>query len=144
MTWPAPRPGLVIRYSYLWNRESAAGREEGAKDRPCAIVLAVKQDGEDRIYVLPVTHSPPSNPDDAVELPPAIKTRLNLDDQRSWIVLTETNSFLWPGPDLRFVPGQGPESAAIGFLPPGLFRIVRDRFLANARRGKIAVTKRTE
>ena len=41
MSWPEPRPGLVIRFSYLWKPEADAGRVEGVKDRPCAIVLAV-------------------------------------------------------------------------------------------------------
>jgi hypothetical protein len=120
------------------------GREEGAKDRPCAIVLAVKQDGEDRVFVLPITHTPPTDPDDAVELPAVVKARLNLDNQRSWIVVTEANNFLWPGPDLRFAPGKGPESAAMGYLPPGLFGLVRNRFLANVRRRRAAVARRTE
>jgi len=35
---PTPRPGLVIRYSYLWAREHDQGREEGVKDRPCAVL----------------------------------------------------------------------------------------------------------
>jgi hypothetical protein len=142
MTWPIPRPGLVIRYSYLWSQEAAAGREEGIKDRPCAIVLAVRREGETKVYVLPVTHAPPANPNDAVELPAQVKARLGLDDQRSWIVVTETNSFVWPGPDLRFVPGKGPESVEIRLLPPGLFRIVRDRFAARARSGRAMVTGR--
>jgi hypothetical protein len=34
---PEPRPGLVIGYSYLWERDFRAGREEGSKDRPCAV-----------------------------------------------------------------------------------------------------------
>ena len=59
MSWPVPRPGLVIRYAYLWRREARAGREEGSKDRPCAVVLAHKdQEGETRVYVLPVTPLP--------------------------------------------------------------------------------------
>ena len=41
MSWPVPRPGLVIRYSYLWESEAGAGREEGVKDRPCAIILVM-------------------------------------------------------------------------------------------------------
>jgi hypothetical protein len=44
MSWPTPRAGLVIRYSYLWQSEAAAGREDGVKDRPCAIVLAIDAD----------------------------------------------------------------------------------------------------
>ena len=33
MTLPDPKPGLVVRYDYLWTHEAAAGREQG-KDRP--------------------------------------------------------------------------------------------------------------
>ena len=38
---PDREPGLVIRYAYLWRSEHMRGLEEGRKDRPCAIVLAV-------------------------------------------------------------------------------------------------------
>jgi hypothetical protein len=71
VTWPAPQLGLVIRYSYLWTREARAGREEGAKDRPCAIVLAIgaAQDRK-RIIVLPITHTTPQPSDEGIELPP--------------------------------------------------------------------------
>jgi hypothetical protein len=37
MSLPAPKPGLVIRYSFLWSNEEAKGATDGAKDRPCAI-----------------------------------------------------------------------------------------------------------
>jgi hypothetical protein len=44
--FPEPYAGLVIRYSYLWKREQQARREEGTKDRPCAVVMAIMdQDG---------------------------------------------------------------------------------------------------
>lgn len=145
MSWPTPRAGLVIRYSYLWRSEAAAGREEGVKDRPCAVVLAVEGDGGDLlVYVLPVTHSPPRDSDDAVELPPATKIRLGLDSDRSWIVISEGNSFVWPGPDLRRVPDKGAESAAYGFLPPALFNLVKTRFLTRIRARRAAMVKRTE
>jgi hypothetical protein len=39
---PAPKPAQVIRYSYLWADEHEAGRDEGIKDRPVAIVLALQ------------------------------------------------------------------------------------------------------
>lgn len=68
MALPAPERGLVISYAYLWQAEHVRGREEGTKDRPCVIVVAVENlRGEYRVTVLPVTHSPPSNPDEAVE-----------------------------------------------------------------------------
>jgi hypothetical protein len=145
VSWPVPQPGLVIRYAYLWRREALAGQEEGAKDRPCAVVLARKdQDGEMRVYVLPLTRSPPDEEDEAVAIPAAVKRRLGLDEGPSWIVVSEVNVFTWPGPDLRFVPGKGLQSAAYGFLPPGLFNVVRDRFLERARRRKAGLVPRTE
>lgn len=145
MSWPAPQPGLLIRYAYLWRREALAGREEGVKDRPCAVVLAYQATaGETRVYVLPVTHSPPTTDLDAVELPAPVKRRLGLDGERSWVVLTEANVFTWPGPDLRPLPGKGPESATYGFLPPTLFKVVRDRFLDRARRRQAGLVGRTE
>lgn len=145
MSWPVPQPGLVICYAYLWRREALAGQEEGAKNRPCALVLARKdEEGEMRVYVLPVTRSPPDEDTEAVPIPAAVKQRLGLDEERSWIVVSEANVFTWPGPDLRFVPGKGLESAAYGFLPPGLFKVVRDRFVGRARRRQAGIVPRSE
>jgi len=145
VTWPAPRPGLVVRFSYLWKREADAGREEGVKDRPCAVVIAIEgRAGQSRVIVLPITHSPPQPPDEGIELPHQTKTRLGLDDERSWVIVSEANDFVWPGPDLRFLPGCGPESAAYGFLPPVVFRAVRDRFLARYRHRQVGMVTRTE
>lgn len=43
MPLPEPKPGRVIGYAYLWRDQAAKGREEGIKDRPCVIVLAVQE-----------------------------------------------------------------------------------------------------
>jgi hypothetical protein len=135
----------VIHYSYLWHREALAGQDEGVKDRPCAVVLAFQdEDGRTRVYALPIIHSPPAPGDDAIEVPAAVKARLKLDGERSWVAVGEANMFHWPGPDLRLLPGKGPESAVYGFLPPGFFRLVRDRFLAADRAKKAALVARTE
>ena len=145
MTWPTPAPGLVIRYAYLWWREAKAGREEGGKDRPCAIVLAVQtEEGSHRVYALPITRSAPQPPDEGIQLPQPTKVRLGLGSAPSWIIVSEANVFAWPGPDLRLLPEGGPGSAAYGFLPPRLFRIVRDRFLARARQRDVGLVNRTE
>ena len=145
MSLPTPRPGLVIRYSYLWAREHELGREEGVKDRPCAVLLATRiDDGDLRVIVLPITHAPPGDPGDAIEIPAATMRRLGLDDHRSWIVLTEGNAFAWPGPDLRLAPGGGPESVALGFLPARFINAMRDRFLALHERSKARFVPRTE
>ena len=145
MTWPTPQPGLVIRYSYLWQREARTGQEEGVKDRPCAVIIARTDDeGRTRVYALPITHSAPPDADTAIEIPPVVKARLGLDGERSWVVVSEANVFAWPGPDIRFVPGKESDSAAYGYLPPGFFRVVRDRFLAADLRRKAAHVARTE
>jgi hypothetical protein len=103
-----PQIGLVICHAYLWWNEARRGREEGAKDRPCVIVhLRATEYKELETYICPVTHSPPEAPEIAMEIPRATKKRLGLDDARSWIITTEVNRFIWPGPDLRPVPGGG-------------------------------------
>jgi hypothetical protein len=94
---PEPRPGLVIHYAYLWFDEARRGREEGVKDRPCVIVHTLNKDGRTFAYVAPITHSPQPPESNAVELPPATKQRLGLDDQPSWVVTSEVNRFEWPG-----------------------------------------------
>jgi hypothetical protein len=56
VTLPAPHPGLVIRYAYLWKSEHDQGREEGGKDRPCAIVMTVTdEEGALQVLVLPIS-----------------------------------------------------------------------------------------
>jgi hypothetical protein len=145
VSWPEPRPGLVIRYSYLWRREAEAGRDEGVKDRPCAIIVAVKTEaGETIVYALPITHAPPRGADEALELPKPTKDRLGFDSDRSWIMLTEANIFAWPGPDLRFVEGRGPESIAYGMLPPRLTAMIRERFVKLLQARRTGMVNRTE
>jgi hypothetical protein len=142
---PIPKPGLVIRYAYLWESEARQGREEGTKDRPCAIVLVVLREGEHPVVrVLPVTHTPPTNPKDALEIPTATKERLGLDSERSWVVLSEANDFIWPGPDLRPVPGAGSGSVAYGFLPPSFMRVLRDQLERRRRERRMSAIARTQ
>jgi hypothetical protein len=58
MALPEPQGGLVISYSYLWRRESEAGLVEGAKNRPCAIVLAVRRERPEAAMIVTVAPSP--------------------------------------------------------------------------------------
>jgi hypothetical protein len=130
VAFPEPVPGLVIHYSYLWRREYERGQEEGVKDRPCAVIMVVTDDHDNKVVtVLPVTHTPPSGATPAVEIPYATKQRLGLDAERSWVMLTEANRFVWPGPDLRLKKsGVGPEGMAYGLLPRALFKQITSRF----------------
>jgi PemK-like, MazF-like toxin of type II toxin-antitoxin system len=125
---PEPSPGLVIRYSCLWLQEHRRGQEERVKDRPCAVILVtMTEDGERVVMVLPISHTPPSDPALAVEIPPAVKRRLKLDDERSWVVLTEANRFIWPSPDLRPITPGNAASIAYGPLPFALFEQIRNQ-----------------
>lgn len=102
MPLPIPEPGLVISYAYLWRSDYERGQEEGTKDRPCVIVLTVStEEGDSVVTVVPVTHAAPEKPDEAVEIPLPTKHRLGLDAARSWVIVSEVNRFVWPGPDLR-------------------------------------------
>lgn len=122
MPFPVPVPGLLVRDSYLWASEHARGQGEGVKDLYCAVVLVVQNDaGDQSVTVLPVSHSPPADPTFAVEIASAVKQRLQLDDDRSWVLLTEANRFIWPGPDLRPLTSGNPASVAYGPLPHALF-----------------------
>lgn len=138
-----PKVGWIFRYSYLWHWQFEQGREEGDKDRP-VLVLAITttlEDGSPVVRVLPVTHTPPQRVDEAVEIPAATKRRLGLDDERSWIVLSESNRFVWPGPDLRPVNG---DTGYYGPVPPALFEEIRTRFVALARSARHQQTHRSE
>lgn len=135
MALPEPESGLVISYSYLWRNEHEAGKIEGVKNRPCAIILVVKNDDDSRtVTVAPITHTPPSNPSVAIEIPPKVKHYLGLDGERSWIVLDDFNEFLWPGYDLRPIAGKAGKYD-YGFLPPALFKQVTSKIIELRQKG---------
>jgi hypothetical protein len=104
----------------------------------------VEEEGEWEVLVLPITHTPPNNPADAIEIPIDTKNRLGLDSDRSWIVIAEANEFVWPGPDLRPISGRDESTIVYGTLAPRLFSHVRVKFLDRDRREKSARVKRTK
>jgi hypothetical protein len=142
MALPPPQPGQVIRYAYLWWNEARTGRQDGAKDRPCGIVLTrLTTTGRAVAYVLPITHTPPLKNEDGVEIPPATKRRLGLDAERSWIITTELNKFTWPGPDIRPTASG---DYVYGYLPEQLMRLVLDQVRQHARDKRLKSVPRTE
>ncbi|HEY7577995.1 MAG TPA: hypothetical protein VH855_10400 [Acetobacteraceae bacterium] len=94
--------------------------------------------------VLPITHSVPADPELAVEIPAAVKQRLRLDDDRSWVVLTEANRFIWPGLDLRPATPGDPMSVAYGPLPYALFEQIKLKFLSALKARSAGAVRRTE
>jgi len=140
VTFPWPLAGMVICYDYIWLHEHSRGWDQGSKDRPCVVVLTLPGN---RIIVLPITHRTPSDPMDGMQIPPAVKSRLGLDPDPSWVILTEANSFEWPGPDVRPVCPRDPNSPVYGVLPELMIREIRNRVVARARRNAIRVIERS-
>lgn len=145
---PAPEPGLVISYAYLWSEEAEHGRTEGRKDRPCAIVVAVEHSSPEnsrfqQVAVVPITHSLPRDLSVAIEMPRGVKKHLGLDEDRSWIILDEVNVFTWPGYDLRPI-NRHDERIAYGLLPPKLFDQIIREFTLLYDTGRTAEISRDE
>lgn len=138
---PDPVPGLVIRYSYLWLEDHKRGREEGSKDRPCVVVLAIRRAGGHTIVsVAPITHRPPAPNSHAIEIPAQTKSRLGLDESQSWIVTNELNEFQWPGPDIRPVTAR---RFAYALIPRGLFEEVRTAIVSHLKEHGLKIALRT-
>lgn len=110
----------------------------------CDVLTAQKRNGKLQVLVVPVTHHAPDAPEAALELPPAIKRHLGLYTDRSWVVLSESNLFAWPGPDLRRIADRDDSSVAYGFLPPRFFAELKRRFLALEAEARSRRVRRTE
>jgi hypothetical protein len=129
---PAPRPGLIIRYDYLWSREAAEGQDYG-KERPACLVATL--DSVDRplhVVLLPITHTAPTGETIGIEIPLPVKAALNLDSDRSWVIISEYNIDNWPNGGLSSISGST-DKFSYGFLPPTLFAQIKNAFLDLAR-----------
>ena len=141
MALPEPKPGLVLRYDYLWTREAADGRRQG-KDRPVCLVAATDAAVHPRyVVLLPITHTPPQGATVGVEIPARVKAAIGLDEARSWVIVSEHNVDAWPNAGLSPVPGHGGDFA-YGFIPPGLFARIKAEFMALARSRKSGAVRR--
>lgn len=139
MDW-TPRAGEVVPYSFLWAHESELGEDSGRKLRPCVIVIAVQQIGGDawRVAVAPIS-TQRSSDRELVELRPAVKRQLGLDDRPSWIVCDEVNQFEWPGFDLGLTPSR---ARTYGMIPGGLLTRVQVAVMEARARGTLKITNR--
>ncbi|HEX3952358.1 MAG TPA: hypothetical protein VHW90_02215, partial [Stellaceae bacterium] len=124
----------------------ARGREEGVKDRPSLVLaLSVKDNGRTiETMVVAMTHTPLARATDGVAVPTDVKRRLGLDDEQTWVVTTEANVFVWPGPDLRPIPGRRPVTAMYGRVPESFLSKVAQSYLANRTRQRRRLVTRTE
>jgi hypothetical protein len=95
------------------------------------------------VAVAPITHSPPHDPNVAVEIPLRVKEHLGLDSERSWVILEEVNIFTWPGFDLRPIK-KGDSRVDYGLLPPKLFERLIAKFRELRDQGKVAGASRDD
>ena len=141
MALPDPKPGLVVRYDYLWTHEAAAGLDHG-KTRPTCLIAATDQAVRPRyVVLLPITHTPPAGDTVGIEVPVRVRQALGLDDTPSWVIVSEHNIDEWPNAGLSPLPGL-PDVFSYGFIPPGLFAQIRIRFLEPARSKKSHTLRR--
>lgn len=141
MSLPEPKPGLVVRYDYLWTHEAARGQEQG-KDRPACLVAATDSATNPRyVVLLPITHTPPSGDTVGIEIPMRVKQSIGLDDAPSWVIVSDHNIDEWPNGGLSPVPGKT-GAFAYGFIPPGLFAQIKAGFIELARRNKSGAVHR--
>lgn len=137
-----PIAGTVIRYSFLWSYENQSGLKEGRKDRP--VVLVVAKDAENgNCIVVPITHREPESSAVGIEISEAARLRLGLDDARQWIIITEGNAFIWPGPDLGAIPGIDPPTFIYGRISKGLYVDVLARMQTLIKIRRISLTTRS-
>ncbi len=139
MALPEPKPGLVVRYDYLWTEEAAAGRDQG-KDRPACLVAASNSAVRPRfVVILPITHSAPRGATTGIEIPSKVRQAIGLDDEPCWVIVSEHNA--WPNAGLQPIPGH-PGVFAYGFIPPRLFAQIKARFLELARQRRSGRVRR--
>lgn len=111
MSFAALRTGAVIRFPYLWVRESAQGETEGRKFRPVAVGVRIpKPKGDDVLVLFPITSQEPAKDRFTAEIPDIEKRRAGLERTiKLWIILDEYNQdvigrsfYLEPEPPLGY------------------------------------------
>lgn len=86
--------GDLIIYPYRWLEEARAGRSpDGAKERPCCVVISVTNTrGEPLILLAPISSKPPRPGQTALEIPDIERRRAGLTTYDSgWVYVGEMN-----------------------------------------------------
>ena len=109
------------------------------------MVLVTRAEGHaETVFVLPVTSRQPAVPEDGEKLSEATRRRLGLPPEPCWVMLSEVNHFIWPGPDLRPVAHPAGSFCTYGLLSARQFRRIRDTVLQRARERTLRAVPRTE
>jgi len=77
-------------------------------------------------------------------MPAGRRKESKLDDERSWVVVTEFNRFVWPGVDLQPRPGVTPRRYDFGVIPGKFIARVIEVFDAARRARRVAPVVRTD
>jgi len=124
---------LVVRYGFVWAAPGRRRPPDAGKDRPCLIVsLSAVPEPKlrgrivTRVTYLPISHTPPSDGESALPVPPRVAQHLGLTDAPSFIYTTYAVEDDWPL-DLAHLPGE-PHRFHYGFVPPRLFAAVTADF----------------
>ncbi len=134
------RPGDVIGYPYRWVRESRMDRApDGAKDRPCDVIVATKAaSGRTHILLLAISSKPPRSAQAALLLPQIERRRAGLDANReAWIYVSEAN---------EDVEGQSyylTDEPLTGAISKVFLERVKAAFLERLLKAKSSVVRRT-
>ena len=135
-----PKAGLVLRYDFLWKEEERKGLEHGLKDRPCAVAI-VSQPNEDdsrTVILCAITHSPPRDNENAVEIPLKVARHLNLDYDRMWIKTQQVNKLQWSEERIPYGFIKTPKNDwSYGVLPYALRQQVLQKIRENKRNVQI-------
>lgn len=137
----------MVRYDFLWKDEQRAGRDDGSKDRPCAIILVSKPkaDGSTEVALCPITHSEPQGQETGVKIPLKMARHLGLDDQQSWIKTHELNSLIWPKDQVPFGISKSPSGAwSYGMLHKDIGAQVFTQLRENAQNKTLQNVRRDE
>ena len=100
-----------------------------------------KADGRTQVAVAPITHSPPHDPNIAIEIPLRVKEHLGLDSERSWVILEEVNIFTWPGFDLSPIK-KGDSRVDYGLSPSGSSNRRRNAAFSRINPGSLPIQPR--
>lgn len=129
-----PEPGDVIHYSYLWRDEFKAGKEDGAKDRPCVVLVSELRGNTTRVIVAPITSQDFAG-STSIKVPQPYIDAMNL-KPGSLIIASDLNAFDWISPDVR--PREN-ASTHYGHISAKL----TDSVLAAAQQLRVPLTGRT-
>ena len=135
-----PTAGLVVRYDFLWKEEERKGLEHGLKDRPCAVAIVANptDNGSRTVILCAITHSPPHDDENAIEIPLKVARYLGLDYDRMWIKTQQVNKLEWSEGQIPYGVTKTPDrNWSYGVLPYALRQQVLQQIKENKRNVQI-------